>query len=48
MNNLSSILEKKLLPLANKMSSQKYLKAVSSSFMTLIPFLTGLSRKVCK
>ena len=32
MNNLSSILEKKLLPLANKMSSQKYLKAVSSSF----------------
>ncbi len=40
MNNLSSILEKKLLPLANKMSSQKYLKAVSSSFMTLIPFLT--------
>lgn len=40
MNNLSSFLEKKLLPLANKMSSQKYLKAVSSSFMTLIPFLT--------
>lgn len=40
MNNLSSILEKKLLPLANKMSSQKYLKAVSSTFMTLIPFLT--------
>lgn len=40
MNRLSSFLEKKLLPLANKMSSQKYLKAISASFMTLIPFLT--------
>ena len=29
-----------MLPLANKMSSQKYLKAISASFMTLIPFLT--------
>lgn len=40
MNRLSSFLEKKMLPLANKMSSQKYLKAISASFMTLIPFLT--------
>jgi len=36
----SNWLEKHLLPIANKVSKQKYLKAVSNTFMTIIPFLT--------
>lgn len=40
MNKFSEWLEKRLLPLANKFEKQKYLKAISNSFMSIIPFLT--------
>lgn len=40
MEKFSEVLEKKLLPLANKISGQKYIKAVSNAFMSIIPFLT--------
>ena len=40
MKKFSDWLEKHLLPIANKVSKQKYLKAVSNTFMTIIPFLT--------
>ncbi len=40
MEKFSAMLEKKLLPLANKISGQKYIKAISYAFMSIIPFLT--------
>ena len=40
MGKFSKWLEEKLLPLANKIAKQRYLKAISNTFMTIIPFLT--------
>ena len=40
MDKFSAMLEAKLLPMANKVSRQKYLKAISTAFMSIIPFLT--------
>lgn len=40
MEKFSNWLEEKLLPLANKIAKQRYLKAISNTFMTIIPFLT--------
>lgn len=40
MNKLSAMLEKKLLPMANKFSKQRHLKAVSNAFLSIVPFLT--------
>jgi PTS system cellobiose-specific IIC component len=36
----SSFMEQKLLPAANKLASNKYLKAISNSFMSMIAFMT--------
>ena len=42
MANINDTIERKLLPLANKMSSWRYLKAIRDSFLTLLPIsLTG-------
>lgn len=40
MKKLSEMLEKKLLPMANKFSKQRHLKAISNSFLSIVPFLT--------
>lgn len=40
MKNFSNWLETKMLPLANKIAKQKYLKAISNTFMSIIPFMT--------
>ncbi len=37
MDSLSQIVESKLLPIANKMSSQRHLKAIRDAFMSIIP-----------
>lgn len=39
MEKLTSILEKYLVPLATKLSSNKYLKAISEGFSTLLPII---------
>ena len=36
----SSFIEEKMLPAANKLASNRYLKAISNSFMSMIPFMT--------
>ena len=40
MDKLTSLLEEKLMPLASKIAKQKYLKAISNTFMSIIPFMT--------
>ena len=40
MKKLSEMLEKKLLPMANKFSKQRHLRAISNSFLSIVPFLT--------
>lgn len=40
MKNNSNWLETKLLPFATKIAEQKYLKAISNTFMSIIPFMT--------
>ena len=37
MDSLSQIVESKLLPIANKMSSQRHLKAIRDAFMSIMP-----------
>lgn len=36
-NSINSAIEKHILPLANKLSSQRHLKAIRDTFMTLLP-----------
>ena len=33
-------MEKKVAPMANKFARQRHLKAISNTFLTLIPFMT--------
>lgn len=40
MNKMSQFIETKVAPVATKLSSQKYLKALQSTFLFLIPFFT--------
>lgn len=40
MKKLSDMLERKLLPMANRFSKQRHLKAVSNAFLSIVPFLT--------
>ena len=37
MNNFIATLEKKLMPLAKKIASEKHLKAIRDTFMTILP-----------
>jgi len=37
MNSLGQMIENKLLPIANKMSSQRHLKAIRDAFMSIMP-----------
>ncbi|MBR2684978.1 MAG: PTS sugar transporter subunit IIC [Erysipelotrichaceae bacterium] len=39
MEKLTEFLESKLLPIATKISSQKYLKAISTGILTVMPFM---------
>lgn len=42
MSSINETIERKLLPIANKMASWRYLKAIRDSFLTLLPItLTG-------
>lgn len=36
-NSLNAVIEKKLLPIANKLSQQRHLKAIRDSFISLLP-----------
>lgn len=40
MDKLSKWLEEKMLPLANKVAKNKYLKSISTAFISIIPFMT--------
>lgn len=40
MHKISQFIENKVAPVANKLSSQKYLKALQNTFLALIPFFT--------
>jgi len=39
MDKLTAFMEEKLLPIANKISQQKYLKAISTGIITVMPFM---------
>ncbi len=40
MNKFTAFIEKKVAPIANKLSGQKHLKALQNTFLSLIPFMT--------
>lgn len=40
MNKFSAFIEKHIAPLANKLARQKYVQAIQSTFLTMIPFMT--------
>ena len=40
MDKITAFIEEKVAPVANRLSSQKYLKALQSTFLFLIPFFT--------
>ena len=40
MNTFISFIEKKVAPIANKIGRQKYIQAITSTFMTMIPLMT--------
>ena len=40
MHKISQFIEEKVAPVATRLSSQKYLKALQSTFLFLIPFFT--------
>lgn len=40
MEKLTSFIEKKIAPIANKLGRQKYIQALQNSFLALIPFIT--------
>ena len=40
MNKLSAMIERYVAPMANKLARQKYVQAIQSTFLTMIPFLT--------
>ena len=40
MNTITMFMEKKVAPMANKFARQKHLKAISNTFLTMIPFVT--------
>lgn len=40
MNNFTSFIERRIAPLANKLARQRYVQAMQSTFLTMIPFMT--------
>lgn len=40
MNKLNEIIESRIAPMANRIARQKYVQAIQSVFLTLIPFMT--------
>ncbi|MEG0423020.1 MAG: PTS transporter subunit EIIC [Erysipelotrichaceae bacterium] len=40
MNRFSSFIEERIAPLANNLARQKYVQAIQSTFLTMIPFMT--------
>lgn len=40
--------EDKMSPIADKLGEQRHLSAMQKGFMTVLPLILGLSRKVCK
>lgn len=40
MERFSNVIEKHVAPVANKIARQKYIQALQSTFLSLIPFMT--------